>query len=196
MNRVLKRRACRQCGEEYQPRTAFQVVCVLECAIAQSNDKRAKLGRREANRAEKASRALLRERKEALKGIPHYKKQAQAAFNRYIRARDKGKPCISCNRLISDHPSLTGHSMDCGHYRSVGAAAHLRYNTYNAHSQCVSCNRDLSGNVVDYRICLIRRIGIDRVEQLECDNSIRKFDIEYLKRIRFLFNKKAKFYGG
>jgi len=60
----------------------------------------------------------------------------------------------------------------------------------------VNCNRDLSGAVVDYRISLIRRIGIDRVEQLECDNSIRKFDIEYLKRIKFLFNKKAKFYDG
>ncbi len=194
--RALKPKTCRQCGEEYGPRTSLQAVCSIVCAIAQSDDKRAKLGRREAKVAEKASRKLLRERKNGLRGIPWHKKQAQYAFNRYIRARDKGKPCISCNRLISDHPSLTGHSMDCGHYRSVGAAAHLRYNIWNAAAQCVNCNCDLSGAVVDYRISLIRRIGIEKVEQLENDNSIRKFDIEYLKRIRFLFNKKAKFYDG
>ena len=64
----------------------------------------------------------------------------------------------------------------------------------NCHSQCVKCNRYLSGNVVEYRKGLIEKIGADRVLQLENDNSQLKFTIEYLKRVKKLFNYRKRLY--
>ena len=187
-----KKRECRTCHEEFQPRNSLQHVCSTPCAILEIKRKKDAKAKAQSKKVATAQRVSVMVRKNALKTNGQWVKEAQASFNRYVRMRDKGKPCISCNRHVSDINTLRGHNIDCGHYRSRGSAGHLRFNLYNAHGQCVQCNRDLSGNVVDYRICLIRRIGQDRVDRLECDNSIRKFDIEYLKRIKRIFNKKAR----
>lgn len=81
--------------------------------------------------------------------------------------------------------------MDCSHYRSVGAAPHLRFNLHNAAAACVKCNRYLGGNIAALRVGLIERIGLEKVEAVEADNNVRKFDIEYLKRVKRIFTKKA-----
>ena len=130
--------------------------------------------------------------KESLKTASDYVKEAQAAFNAYIRVRDRNKPCISCGAAQGE--TVRGGKFDAGHYRSRGSAGHLRYNSLNCHSQCVKCNRYLSGNVVEYRKGLISRIGAERVEQLEIDNNPRKFTIEYLKRVKKLFNYRKRLY--
>jgi len=81
-----------------------------------------------------------------------------------------------------------------GHYRTTAAAKQLRYNTYNIHGQCVKCNRDLSGNIVEYRIELKRRIGEDRILDLEHNNERADFDPQYLKRLKRIFNRRAALY--
>lgn len=130
-------------------------------------------------------------RKEKLKTVGDYVKEAQAAVNKYIRARDRHKPCVSCGSMPADR---IGGAFDAGHYRSRGSASHLRFNLLNIHKQCVKCNRFKSGNAVDYRIELINRIGLHNVEKLESDNEPRKFTINYLKRLKKIFNKRARFY--
>ena len=136
--------------------------------------------------------AYQREQKEKLKTAGDYIKEAQAAFNGYIRARDKNKPCISCGCLPGD--TVRGGNFDAGHYRSRGSAGHLRYNMFNCHSQCVKCNRYLSGNVVEYRKRLIDVLGENRLIQLENDSSIVRFTIPYLKRIKSIFSRKKRLY--
>ena len=48
----------------------------------------------------------------------------------------------------------------------------------------------------DYRINLIEKIGLEKVEYLENNNDLdlNKNDIEYLKRIKRIFNKRARSY--
>lgn len=82
--------------------------------------------------------------------------------------------------------------MDCSHYRSVGSAPHLRFHLHNAAAACVRCNRNLSGNIVELRKGMINRIGSEKIEAVECDQSVRKFTIEYLVRLKLIFAKKAK----
>jgi len=130
--------------------------------------------------------------KESLKTASDYVKEAQTAFNAYIRMRDRNKPCISCGAAQGD--TVQGGKFDAGHYRSRGSAGHLRYHVLNCHSQCVKCNRYLSGNVVEYRKGLVNRVGSDRVCQLENDNSQLKFTIEYLKRVKKIFNYRKRLY--
>ncbi len=108
----------------------------------------------------------------------------------YIRERDKAQPCICCGKELAR--DAVGGGYDCGHYRSVGSAPHLRFNEDNAHGQRKVCNRYGGGRAVDYRIGLIKRIGLARVESLEADNEPKKWDIEQLKEIKQYYNQKLK----
>lgn len=161
--------------------------CDFTCAAKFGKDNIPKGNEIKRKEQKKADKAKLQK----LKTAGEYTKEAQAAVNRYIRARDYGKPCISCG---TPHQIAFGGKFDCGHYRSRGSASHLRFNLLNMAGQCVKCNRNLSGNVIEYRINLINKIGIDRVERLETDNAPRKFTIEYLQRVKKIFNKRARWY--
>ena len=197
-----KNRKCKQCSE-FKPaengiKTPVAWFCCHEHAIlfakgrqeAQAKKNSIKVKQSQAKK-EKAVKINLRARKDKLKSVSDWNKEAQAAINKYVKFRDHGKPCVSCGCELSIN---YGGTTDCGHYRSRGSASHLRFNLLNMASQCSRCNRYLSGNVVEYRKELINRIGVDRVEQLENDNEPRKFDIEYLKRLKRIFNKRARYY--
>ena len=186
--RSMKPKKCRHCTEVFTPQRMGQIACGYQCALAITRIQQT----RELKRKRLEQSRELRARKEAIKPRSKWLKEAQAAFNSYIRARDAGKPCISSGRLISNSGLLTGSRMDAGHYRSIGAASHLRFNTFNCHGQSVHDNRDKSGNAVEYRIRLIERIGLARVEQLECNNEPRSFDIEYLRRVKRIFTRRAR----
>lgn len=194
------RRKCAHCREWFHPAREGQVVCSFECASAIGKKQTAKareVAKQKALQrqriAEKEGRQRRKEKRESFKTKSQWDKEAQSAFNRYIRIRDEGKPCVSCgNPLIGKSNYLTGSAIDASHYRSRGAASHLKFNIFNVHSACTRCNRQLSGNAVEYRIRLIERIGIERVERLEADNEPRKFDIPYLQRIKSIFTRKAR----
>ena len=175
---------CRQCGKEFQPVRSMQVLCSGRCAtkmaVAASKAKKA------------AERATTKARRESLKTIADRIREAQAAFNAFVRARDTGKPCICCGKTTDDDNLLTGSRWDAGHYRSTGSASHLRFNEDNCHRQLVRCNRHGAGRVVDYRIGLIARIGLERVEALESDNSIHKWTHAELIQIAATYKAKRK----
>lgn len=186
-----KQKVCGGCKQRYMPGPEdppFKNWCDYECGVKIARERQTKALRKRRQEEDRA----WKERKATVKSRSQWMKEAQAAFNSYIRARDIGKPCISSGRMMNDSDLLTGSRMDAGHYRSTGAAPHLRFNTWNCHGQSVHDNRDKSGNVVEYRIRLIDRIGLTRVEALERDNTVRQFDIEYLKRVKKIFTKRAK----
>ena len=159
----------------------MQKACSLPCAQALGKEKTAA-------DQKKADSKALRLGREALKTRSDYTKEAQIAWNFYVRMRDYGKPCASCGAMPEQK---YGGTMDCSHYRSVGAAPHLRFHLHNAAAACVRCNRHLSGNIAALRVGMIERIGIDKVEAIESNNGFRKFDIPYLKRIKDIFTKKG-----
>lgn len=172
---------CAVCKEPFIKRSAWQKVCAnsTDCAITYAKDKVKKIERKE-----------VRARKEALKTRSDYMKDAQKSFNAYIRARDADKPCISCG--VDLKREAIGGGYDCGHYRSVGSAPHLRFDPDNAHGQCKKCNRYLSGNAVEYRRGLFTRLGQQRLDLLEADQCIRKYTIEGLKAIVSDYKKLKK----
>lgn len=137
----------------------------------------------------KSIRAETRKAKESIKRRSDWTKEAQVAVNAWVRHRDLGKPCISCGSMPAQK---LGGTMDAGHYRSTGSAPHLRFLTTQIHAQCVKCNRHLSGNVADYRIGLIERIGQDKVDAIESDQTIRRYDVEYLKRLKSVFTRRLR----
>jgi hypothetical protein len=142
--------------------------------------------------AEKA-RKDKRERQEGLAKLKRradYLKEAQVAFNAFIRFRDRNQSCISSGVPLT--LEAVGGGYDCGHYRSVGSAPHLRFDERNAHGQTKKENRYLSGNAISYRVGLIARIGLAAVEALEADNAPRKWSIDDLKAIKAHYTYKLK----
>lgn len=167
-----------------------QNTCSYDCsvAVAEIVAAKSKAKREKAERiAVAASTKILRMK---LKTRSQWMKEAQIAFNAYIRARDQGKPCICCGKPLGTQQ--VGGGFDAGHYRSIGSAPHLRFDERNCHGQQKQCNRYGAGRAVDYRIGLIARIGIEAVESLESDNELRKFSIEELKQIIATYRQKTK----
>jgi hypothetical protein len=158
--------------------------------IAAHRKKQEKKKAREVRVQAKVERAEIRRRKEALKTVPELLREAQQAFNAFIRARDQaaGHACISSGRPLD----WSGNAVDAGHYRSTGAASHLRFNEDNCHAQSKHDNQYLAGNAIDYRIRLVERIGLERVEALEADNLVRKWTRPELTEVRDTYRAKAK----
>lgn len=142
----------------------------------------------------KQNRREIRERKQKLKTRTDWLRDAQNAFNAYIRARDAGKPCISCGKPLKQAGcgSRGDKGFDAGHYRTVGACSALRFDELNCHAQCVACNQHLSGNIVEYRINLRERIGDAELERLESTNPLRSWTIEEAKSIKAEYKAKIK----
>lgn len=179
--RKVRQRKCavKSCRTPFQPRSMTHKTCSPECAIAHVAAEKARKDRRE--RQEGLAK---------LKRRADYLKEAQKAFNAYIRERDRqrGYACISSGRPLD----WSGNAVDAGHYRSTGSAPHLRFNEDNCHAQSKHDNQYKSGNAVDYRLGLIARIGLARVEALESNQAPQKWTVEQLIAIRDTYRNKLR----
>lgn len=180
---------CKICKGEYQRLRPLQSVCSIQCSIDHGRVVLAK-----ANDKEKAKdRKGVKQKLDSMQTKPQLTKKAQTAFNAFIRARDAGKPCISCGTPLPSEQ--VGGAFDCGHYRSVGSAPHMRFVEDNAHGQCKHCNRHLAGNHVEYRKGLIGRIGRRAVELIESDTTVRKYTHQGLIELAKYFRGEVRKYG-
>lgn len=176
----LKQKPCKQCSVLFTPVRPLQNVCSPRCAMRKVRQDKAD------------ERAKVKTRKEAIKTIPVLIKEAQVEFNAYVRLRDFGRPCICCGRTLQESAGVRGAGYDAGHYRSTGSASHLRFNEDNCHAQRKDCNRYGAGRAVDYRVGLIARIGLQRVEALEANNKPHKWTAEELRGIKETYRAKRK----
>ena len=159
----IKTKKCKSCGNDFIPFQTTQAVCGVECAIYRATALRIAKDKKDNCEA----KAKLKTRQQHLN-------EAQSEFNRFIRLRDALAPCISCLRFHSGQ-------YHAGHYRSVGSSPHLRFCENNVHKQCSACNNHLSGNILNYRKCLIAKIGLEAVERLEADNEAKHYTIEEIQ---------------
>lgn len=164
----------------------MQKVCDWGCAMSLAISVRAKIEKREMVKDKRETKAKL----DGIKTIPMLIKEAQIVFNKFIRLRDQDKPCICCGRPLGT--SDVGGAFDCGHWRSVGSASHLRFDERNAHGQTKACNRYGAGRAVDYRAGLLVRLGREAVEALESDNHVHKWTREELISIKAYYQAKTK----
>ena len=170
---------CTVCAKPFKPQRMGQAVCGYRCAAKVPKIER------------KAERAKDRASKEAQKTMPTLRKEAQEAFNAYIRSRDAGKPCICCGKMPQGPEALTGGQWDAGHYRSRGSCIELAFHEDNCHAQLKDCNRH-NWDVASYRAELIRRIGIDRVTALEGPHPMPKYSRDDMRAILDQYRQKVK----
>ncbi len=182
---------CDHCKQKFVPERPSQIVHV-ECVEAWTEAQAAKRERAEAKvarAAAKVERAETRMRKEAIKTIPQLIAAAQAAFNAYIRERDKDKGCFVCGRPFTDKPGQVQHA---GHVRSRGAAGHLRFNEDNCHGECEGCNGPHGAKPHQIEAGAIARIGAERYAELCADNTPHKWQRDELIAIKHEYRAKLK----
>ncbi len=175
---------CKECKEKFEVKYPFQKFCILknECIKAHVEFSKEQQVKKKKSDWKERKKVI----KEKIKTRSDHLKEAQKEFNRYIRLRDKDEPCISCQK------PLRHGNIDAGHYRSVGGCPELRFNELNNNAQCVYCNRYLSANLINYRINLIKKIGLEKVEFLEGHHEPLKLSIDEIKAIKAKYNKKCK----
>jgi hypothetical protein len=184
----MKTKRCR-CGQDYNQFTSLQNCCIdcLAVKVAKKRINCEKVAKKVQSRELKAAKDKIKTRSE-------WMRECQQVFNAYIRQRDADKPCISSGvgnvSYVSGRPKQT--SWDAGHYRTVGSCPELRFNEFNVHKQSVHDNQHLHGNLIQYRIGLIQRIGLEKVEWLEGNHPPAKWTIDDLKEIKRVYKQKLK----
>ena len=102
--------------------------------------------------------------KKKLRSLKSLKAELDRVFSIYVRRRgaddDGFNTCISCGNKAH------WTKLQCGHYVS---RRHLntRWHKDNAWPQDARCNIFLRGNYPAYSSALIKRIGLERVEELQ-----------------------------
>ncbi|NBB33121.1 recombination protein NinG [Pseudomonas sp. BC115LW] len=169
------------CRASFVPQRLGQAVCNYTCglAIKDVNQEKARKSLAQVERRE------IKVRKEKLKSRADHLKDTQQAFNAWVRERDAELPCISCGRYHQG-------KYDAGHYRTVGSNPALRFEPLNCHRQCSPCNTQLSGNIVNYRIALVTRIGAEAVDWLEGPHEAKKYTVEELKAMTADYRAKTR----
>ena len=208
----MPKRKCKQCKEYIAEfiKHPVGVFCGDDCMFKFIKAKQEAATKRKIAKAnadtkkkERAARAKHRADKERIKPLSKLKGEAQAAFNKYIRLRDYWEPCISCGKPKEVIEAEQGHKVggcwDAGHFKSRGAKKQLRFVLFNVHKQCKSCNGgggqfSAKAATVDaqYESNLIIKIGRDKVTWLNNNNDIVRFEPDYYRRVKAIFNKKAR----
>lgn len=172
---------CKHCKEKFEQYQFNNKFCKeLDCQVAKGLflvDKQRAQKLKEINKD-------VRQRKEKLKTKSDYLKELQVVFNKWIRLRDDGLNCISCNKPPK--------KKNAGHYRSVGSCPELRFEPLNVHLQCEYCNTYQHGNLIPYRQNLIKKISISSVEWLEFNHEPKHYTIPELIIMKEEYREKIK----
>lgn len=169
---------CKNCKTKFEPVRFNQRYCFNEdCVKAWVEYEKTKQW--------KAKKTQL---KKDLMSLQDHLKIAQQVFNKYIRERDKGLPCISCGKELKDG------NVDAGHLWSAGGHSNIRFNEYNVNAQCSRpCNKDKSGDTNNYRIQFVKRYSQEILDKLDLEaHVVKKWTIEELKELITTYKAKIK----
>jgi len=166
---------CKNCKEKFEPIKFLQKYCLKDdCVRVWVESEKTKQWKKTKAKA-----------KQDLMTLSDYLKLTQQVFNKYIRLRDKGQLCISCQKPPK--------KQNAGHYFSSGGHSNVRFDEDNVHLQCEHCNTFLSGNLLNYQIEIEKRIGADKLIELQAKaHIVKKWSIDELKELIKEYKKKIK----
>lgn len=191
---MAKTRRCKYCKTKNEKFVIVNTAafCDWDCAIKFGKEKAAKDKDKAANKKHTARKKALTDNDKPLRT-----KEAQKAFNAFVRKRDEDLPCISCGQFVTK--DMPWGQYDCGHFLTRGAFPELKFEELNAHKQCKTCNGGSNKYAkkthlvaTDYRINLIEKIGLEKVEWLEGPHKAKKYTCAELKEIELKYKSKLK----
>lgn len=183
-NKPPKKKKCKICDSlfEVNPFQPLRGWCSPDCGYKYS----LKLKANKEAKEKRDSNKELKVQKQSTLTHSDYIQLFQKVFNTYIRFRDKNDGCISCG-------TRRPVNYDAGHFYPT-TYQFLRFNEDNVHKQCsFTCNKNKSGNLLEYRPALIKKIGLERVLWLD-ENRHKLLDItipELIEQIK-IYKLKIK----
>ena len=166
-------RKCKYCLERYTPKYSTTEPCPkYECRLKHLEANTAKINR--------ANKAIARNE---IKSYAQRLGEAKKVFQKWIRLRDKDKPCISCGTISST-------VWDGGHFKKAELYSGVIFHEHNVNIQCGKCNRFLGGNELNYRTGLIAKIGekaVLNLEHLAEMSRMKKYTNEELEEIKLKY---------
>ena len=181
----VKFKKCKECKEQFLPQFFNQKFCFKESCreieIKSILDRQKQTKRKEWNKRKQKI-------KKSLKTRSNHLKELQVIFNKFIRLRDKGNNCISCDKPLRG-------KYDAGHYLSVGGYPELRFDEDNVHGQCVNCNQHNHGRLIEYGLRLPNKIGKERFDLLmNKRGQPLKLTIQEIESLKQEYSLKVKNY--
>ena len=169
---------CKNCKDKFEPRQFNRKYCTKdECNNLYFEFLKAQ--------ALKKWSKEKKVKKENLQTVQSLMKVEQVVFNKWIRQRDSGQLCISCQKPPK--------KANAGHYFSSGGHKNVTFNEDNVHLQCEYCNTFLHGNLLNYQVEIQKKIGADRLILLhEEAHKTRKFTRDELHEIIKKYKNKLK----
>ena len=175
-------KTCPSCNIPFEPRKHFNSTIKSKyCDLCTKTRQALK----NLERIKKEDKKRLNDKKKELLTVQDWIKIAQATFNQYIRLRDKGNVCISCQKQAKKE--------NCGHFFNANNHWNVRFDEDNCHMQCEYCNTFLSGNLIEYQKHLINKIGQEKYDALDAKaRETRKFSISEIQEITRFYKEKIK----
>tara|TARA_S200002703_G_scaffold44963_1_gene39367 strand:+ start:2673 stop:3197 length:525 start_codon:yes stop_codon:yes gene_type:complete len=167
---------CKNCKEIFEPKHFNQKYCFDSDCVAVWVEK-----------SKKDNWKKLKKRMKAeLETTQSLMKKCQSVFNRWVRLRDAGQPCISCGGEL-------GEKYDASHYFSSGGHKSVTFDPDNVHASCVHCNRYLHGNLLNYQIGIEKKIGGERLFELHKKaHETRKYSKDELRDLIGFYGELIK----
>lgn len=180
----MKPKKCKVCSEMFTPFSSLNMVCSKKCEI----DYRTALAMKNLKKIKADEKKAWNKKKKDFQQSDKtfWEKLCKTTCHTYIRLRDKDKGCISCGK-----PLKNGNT-DAGHLWSSGGHANLRYHEFNINAQCSRpCNKDLAGDINNYRINFVKRYSKELLEELDknCKKE-RKYSITDYQEIIDYYKQK------
>lgn len=170
---------CLNCKDKFIPKRFLEKFCEKEECVNASVKYAIEKVRANKDKKWKAEKSVLRNE---LKTLGQYEADAKKSFQRYIRTRDTGLPCISCG-------TQNAKEIHASHYFNANLYSGLIFDERNVNASCDYCNVYLSGNLIGYRKGLVERFGKEFVEQLESESNSKR-NYKYTKEELISIKKK------
>ena len=122
-------------------------------------------------------------------------------FNKFIRERDSAKSvsgqkivtCICCGKMWVLETTQDKKDYHAGHYWREDKFASVRFDERNVNGCCVHCNKHLHGNLAEYQIHLVEKIGQDEFDSLNIKrHTLKHWTIPELKELQEIYKQKLK----
>lgn len=176
-------RKCLACREWFNPKEQGITTCSVDCGILYGKSNFTKQKVREKRKAKKK---LRDEDAKVLMQDCYRIAQAIGRFHGYLSGITK---CVTCNI-----PLITQEQVDGGHFKKKNVYSAIKLYTLQIHPQCVNCNQYNGGREDEYRLFMIDRYGLEKVEWLESHKGVitKKYTAEYLRKYKKIMGKRLR----
>ena len=128
-------------------------------------------------------------------------KRVKVNFHKYVQLRDVQKAasgelvakCIACSKSWILNTSTDWKNFVASHYWRADLYKSIELNPMNVNGSCAHCNTRKHGNISEYQIHLLEKIGQENFDKLIIKrNQVKKCSFSELEELNNFYLEKIK----